>query len=158
MAFSILGFSVPTFWIGLVLILTFAVTLGWLPAGGRGATRVAVRRRMELPDRSTAGGILLLPALNLSLFKFAMMVRLASAGTREMMLTDTVKFARAAGESEGHDPEPPRAAPDRHPDRHRVRPGVRLDARLRRRHRDDLLLARRGQAHHRFHLPCSTGR
>ena len=39
MALSILGFSVPTFWIGLVLILTFAVTLGWLPAGGRGDDR-----------------------------------------------------------------------------------------------------------------------
>ena len=44
---------------------------------------------------------LFLPALNLSLFKFAMMVRLARAGTREIMLTDTVKFARAAGIGEG---------------------------------------------------------
>ncbi len=43
---------------------------------------------------------MLLPALNLSLFKFAMMVRLARAGTREIMMTDTVRFARAAGESE----------------------------------------------------------
>ena len=43
---------------------------------------------------------MLLPALNLSLFKFAMLVRLARAGTREIMLTDVVKFARAAGESE----------------------------------------------------------
>ncbi len=39
MAVSILGFSVPTFWIGLVLIFTFAVQLGWLPAGNRGPTR-----------------------------------------------------------------------------------------------------------------------
>ena len=39
MGVSILGFSVPTFWVGLILILTFAVDLGWLPAGGRGATR-----------------------------------------------------------------------------------------------------------------------
>ena len=38
MAGSILGFSVPTFWVGLILILTFAVSLGWLPAGGRGET------------------------------------------------------------------------------------------------------------------------
>ncbi len=38
MGLSILGFSVPTFWVGLVLILTFAVALGWLPAGGRGDT------------------------------------------------------------------------------------------------------------------------
>ena len=42
MGLSILGFSVPTFWVGLVLILTFAVSLGWLPAGGRGDTAIAV--------------------------------------------------------------------------------------------------------------------
>ncbi len=99
MAFSILGFSVPTFWIGLVLILTFAVTLGWLPAGGRGATATLFGVEWSF---LTADGWrhLALPALNLALFKFAMMVRLARAGTRETMLTDTVKFARAAGESE----------------------------------------------------------
>lgn len=99
MAVSILGFSVPTFWIGLVLILTFAVTLGWLPAGGRGAT--APLFGIEWSFLTLDGWRhMLLPALNLSLFKFAMMVRLARAGTREIMLTDTVKFARAAGESE----------------------------------------------------------
>lgn len=99
MAFSIIGFSVPTFWIGLVLILTFAVTLGWLPAGGRGATVPLFGVEWSF---LTADGWrhMLLPALNLSLFKFAMMVRLARAGTRETMLTDVVKFARAAGESE----------------------------------------------------------
>ena len=99
MAVSVLGFSVPTFWIGLVLILTFAVTLGWLPAGGRGATRNLLAIEWSF---LTLEGLrhMLLPALNLSLFKFAMMVRLARAGTREVMLTDTIKFARAAGESE----------------------------------------------------------
>jgi peptide/nickel transport system permease protein len=99
MAVSILGFSVPTFWVGLVLILTFAVTLGWLPAGGRGDT-VAVFG-VEWSFLTLNGwSHLFLPALNLALFKFAMMVRLARAGTREVMLTDTVRFARAAGESE----------------------------------------------------------
>ena len=99
MAFSIIGFSVPTFWIGLVLILTSAVTLGWLPAGGRGETVSLFGVDWSF---LTADGWrhMLLPALNLSLFKFAMLVRLARAGTREMMLTDVVKFARAAGESE----------------------------------------------------------
>jgi peptide/nickel transport system permease protein len=99
MAFSIIGFSVPTFWIGLVLILTFAVTLGWLPAGGRGETVPLFGVEWSF---LTADGWrhMLLPAINLSLFKFAMMVRLARAGTREVMLTDVVKFARAAGESE----------------------------------------------------------
>jgi peptide/nickel transport system permease protein len=99
MTVSIFGFSVPTFWIGLVLIFTFAVQLGWLPAGNRGDTAQLFGIEWSV---LTANGWthLFLPALNLSLFKFAMMVRLARAGTREMMLTDTVRFARAAGESE----------------------------------------------------------
>jgi peptide/nickel transport system permease protein len=99
MAASVIGFSVPTFWIGLVLILTFAVTLGWLPAGGRGETATLLGVQWSL---LTLDGLkhLVLPALNLSLFKLALMTRLARAGTREVMLSDTVKFARAAGESE----------------------------------------------------------
>jgi peptide/nickel transport system permease protein len=99
MATSILGFSVPTFWIGLLLILTFAVWGGVLPAGGRGET-VAVFG-VEWSVLTLNGWThLLLPAFNLALFKFAMMVRLSRAGTRELMLTDTVKFARAAGLSD----------------------------------------------------------
>jgi peptide/nickel transport system permease protein len=99
MAVSVLGFSVPTFWIGLVLILTFAVQLGWLPAGGRGETAALFGVNWSF---LTANGLshLFLPALNLSLFKFAMMVRLARAGTREAILGDVVRFARAAGQSE----------------------------------------------------------
>jgi peptide/nickel transport system permease protein len=99
MAVSILGFSVPTFWIGLLLILFFSVELGLLPAGGRGPTRVLFG--VEWSVLTFEGWRhLLLPALNLSLFKFALMVRLARAGTREIMGTDTVRFARAAGLSE----------------------------------------------------------
>jgi peptide/nickel transport system permease protein len=99
MGLSILGFSVPTFWVGLVLIFAFAVSLGWLPAGGRGDTVIIGGMAWSF---LTLDGLshLLLPALNLALFKFAMLIRLARAGTREAMLTDTVKFARAAGESE----------------------------------------------------------
>jgi peptide/nickel transport system permease protein len=99
MGLSILGFSVPTFWIGLVLILTFAVGLGWLPAGGRGDTVAVFGVEWSF---LTLNGLthLLLPAVNLSLFKLAMMMRLARAGTREIVLTDTVKFARASGQSE----------------------------------------------------------
>ncbi|MCB2130273.1 MAG: ABC transporter permease [Rhodobacteraceae bacterium] len=99
MGLSILGFSVPSFWIGLVLIMTFAVQLGWLPAGGRGETA-----ELFGVDWSflTLDGLkhMVLPAINLALFKLAMMIRLARAGTREIMLTDTIKFARAAGLSE----------------------------------------------------------
>jgi len=99
MAVSVLGFSVPTFWVGLILILTFAVNLDWLPAGQRGPTIEVFGIGWSF---LTLEGLsfLLLPALNLSLFKLAMMIRLARAGTREIMLTDTVKFARAAGLSE----------------------------------------------------------
>ncbi len=99
MALSILGFSVPTFWIGLVQFYTFAVNLGWLPASGLGETASLFGVEWSF---LTANGWrhMLLPAINLSLFKFAMMVRLARAGTREIILTDTVKFARTAGESE----------------------------------------------------------
>lgn len=100
MAVSILGFSVPTFWVGLILILTFAVSLGWLPAGGRGETVLVFGTPWSV---FTLNGWshLVLPAVNLALFKLAMMIRLARAGTREAMLTDTIKFARAAGLSEG---------------------------------------------------------
>ena len=89
-----------SFWVGLILILTFAVNLGWLPAGGRGDT-VTV---FGIPwSFLTLDGLshIVLPAINLALFKLAMMIRLARAGTREIMLTDTIKFARAAGISEG---------------------------------------------------------
>ena len=99
MAVSVLGFSVPTFWIGLLLIFGFAVNLGVLPAGGRGDT-VSV---LGVPwSFFTANGLqhMLLPSVNLGLFKLALMIRLSRAGTREVMLTDTVRFARAAGESE----------------------------------------------------------
>ena len=99
MALSVIGFSVPTFWVGLILILTFAVNLDWLPAGDRGPTVEFLGGQWSF---TTWEGLqfLALPALNLSLFKLAMMIRLARAGTREVMLSDTVKFARAAGLSE----------------------------------------------------------
>jgi len=86
MAGSILGFSLPTFWVGLMLIMVFAVMLGWLPSTGRG-------------DFMTWDGLrhLILPAFNLALFKMALVTRLARAGTREAALQDYVKFARAKG-------------------------------------------------------------
>ena len=99
MAASVLGFSVPSFWVGLILILTFAVNLGWLPAGGRGATMDICGVAWSFPTLDGLSHIIL-PAINLALFKLAMMIRLARAGTREIMLTDTIKFARAAGLSE----------------------------------------------------------
>ena len=99
MGASVLGFSVPSFWVGLILILTFAVNLGWLPAGGRGPTVEIFGIDWSFPTL-TGFSHIILPAINLALFKLSMMIRLARAGTREIMLTDTIKFARAAGISE----------------------------------------------------------
>lgn len=96
MGLSILGFSVPSFWVGLILILTFSVHFGIFPAGGRGDTVTVFGVPWSF---LTLDGLthIVLPAVNLALFKLAMMIRLARAGTREAMLSDTVKFARAAG-------------------------------------------------------------
>lgn len=96
MSGSILGFSLPTFWVGLLLIMTFSVSLGWLPASGRGETV-----RLLGADWSflTLDGLshMLLPAFNLSLFKTSLVIRLTRAGVREVMPQDYVKFARAKG-------------------------------------------------------------
>lgn len=93
---SILGFSLPTFWVGLMLILLFAVELGWLPSTGRGATVHVLGVDTSL---LTVDGLahLVLPALNLALFNIALVIRLTRAGTLEVILTDYIKFARAKG-------------------------------------------------------------
>ncbi len=93
---SILGFSLPTFWVGLMLIMLFSVTLDWLPASGRGKTVDVMGLKLSF---LTLDGWrhLLLPALNLALFKLALVIRLVRAGTREALLSDYVRFARAKG-------------------------------------------------------------
>lgn len=100
MALSVLGFSVPTFWVGLLLIMAFAVELGWLPSGGRGPVS-EVFLGIKLSITSLEGwSHLLLPAFNLALFKLGLLIRLARAGTVEVMSSDYVRFARAQGLSE----------------------------------------------------------
>jgi peptide/nickel transport system permease protein len=96
MAGSIFGFSLPNFWQGLMLIMLFAVILGWLPAGGRGETTELLGVPVSF---LTLDGLshLLLPAINVALYKTALVIRLARAGTREVMMMDYVKFARAKG-------------------------------------------------------------
>lgn len=97
MAGSILGFSLPTFWVGLMLIMVFSVMLGWLPSNGRGPTTLLLGL-VPVSFLSFEGlAHLVLPAVNLALFKLALLVRLTRAGTRESLLTDYVKFARAKG-------------------------------------------------------------
>ena len=93
---SILGFSLPTFWVGLVLIMFFSVELGWLPSSGRGPTTTWLG--VQVSFLSWEGlQHLLLPALNLALFKMALIIRLTRAGTKEALLQDYVKYARAKG-------------------------------------------------------------
>lgn len=96
MAGSILGFSLPTFWVGLVLIMVFSVQLGWLPPNGRGDTVTLLGIPVSF---LTLDGLahLAMPALNLALFKLSLLVRLTRAGTREALMQDYVKFARAKG-------------------------------------------------------------
>ena len=93
---SILGFSLPTFWVGLMLIMVFAVQLGWLPSNGRGPTSVLLG--IEVSFLSWDGlKHMILPAVNLALLKLSLIIRLTRAGTREALLQDYVKFARAKG-------------------------------------------------------------
>ncbi|GAB7539660.1 ABC transporter permease [Burkholderia sp. 3C] len=96
MSGSILGFSLPNFWQGIMLVLIFSVTLGWLPSAGRGALGDWLGIHTSLATRD---GLLhlLLPALNLSLFKMSLVTRLTRAGVRETLPLDYVKFARAKG-------------------------------------------------------------
>jgi peptide/nickel transport system permease protein len=93
---SVLGISVPTFWLGLMMIIVFSVILGWLPVSGRGETAVFLGIESSL---FTLDGLkhLILPATNLALFKIAMVIRLTRAGTEEVMAQDYIKFARAKG-------------------------------------------------------------
>ena len=96
---SILGFSLPSFWVGLMLIMLFAVVLGWLPSTGRGTTISLLGVDWAV---FTLDGWrhLLMPALNLALFNFALLIRLARSSMREVLLTDYVKYGRAKGLSE----------------------------------------------------------
>jgi peptide/nickel transport system permease protein len=99
MAGSILGFSLPTFWVGLMLIMVFSVWLGWLPASGRGPTAELLGVPVSF---LSAEGLrhLILPAANLALFNLALVIRLTRSGTREAMQQDYVRFARAKGLTE----------------------------------------------------------
>ncbi len=96
MALSLLGVSLPTFLIGIVLIEVFSVLLGWFPSFGRGAT-------VQLGSWST--GLLTvdgwrhiaLPAVTLAVYQVALLMRLVRAEMLEVMRSDYIKFARARG-------------------------------------------------------------
>lgn len=96
---SVLGFSLPNFWVGLMLIMVFAVMLGWVPAGGRGDT-VSIGS-LQLSVLTLDGWLsLALPAATIAIAKCAMIIRVTRAATREALPMDYIKFARAKGLSE----------------------------------------------------------
>ncbi len=96
MAGSIVGFSLPSFWQGLMFIMVFAVMLGWLPSTGRGQVGTFLGLKSSLFTRDGLAHVIL-PAVNLALGNTALIIRLTRAGVRETLLQDYVKFARAKG-------------------------------------------------------------
>ena len=96
MLLSLLGVSLPTFLIGILLILVFSVWLQWLPSFGRG--EVAQWGSWSTGFLSLDGlRHLLLPAITLSVFQLALIMRLVRAEMLEVLRTDYIKFARARG-------------------------------------------------------------
>jgi peptide/nickel transport system permease protein len=100
MGFSLVGVSLPTFLIGILLILLFAVQLHWLPSFARGDV-------VDLGGGWTTGLLtvdgwkhLLLPAITLSIYQLTLIMRLVRAEMLEVLRTDYIKFARARGLSD----------------------------------------------------------
>jgi peptide/nickel transport system permease protein len=96
LAASLVGVSLPTFLIGILLILIFAVFLGWLPSFGRGDV---VQVGWWTTGLLTKSGLkaLILPAITLSLFQLTLIMRLVRSEMLEVLRTDYIKFARARG-------------------------------------------------------------
>jgi peptide/nickel transport system permease protein len=96
LAFSLLGVSLPTFLIGILFILVFSVTLGWLPSYGRGET-VALGGWTTGLLTLDGWKHILMPAVTLCLFQLTLIMRLVRAEMLEVLRTDFIKFARARG-------------------------------------------------------------
>lgn len=96
MSFSLVGISVPIFWLGIMLVLVFSVILGWLPSSGRGETIEVLGVHLSC---LTLDGLrhLILPAISIAVFQLALLVRLVRAGTLEILLEDFIKFLKARG-------------------------------------------------------------
>lgn len=96
MTISLLGVSLPTFLIGIMLILLFAVTLGWFPSFGRGdVVQVGWWSTGLLTPKGWHH--IVMPALTLAIFQLTLIMRLVRAEMLEVLRTDYIKFARARG-------------------------------------------------------------
>ena len=93
---SLIGISLPTFLIGILLIYLFSVTLGWLPSFGRGDV---VRIGWWTTGLLTLSGLkaLIMPSITLGLFQMTLIMRLVRAEMLEVLRTDYIRFARARG-------------------------------------------------------------
>jgi peptide/nickel transport system permease protein len=96
MTFSLIGISLPTFLIGILLIFIFAVILGWLPSFGRGEV---VTMGVWSTGLLTESGLkaLIMPSITLGLFQLTLIMRLVRSEMLEVLRTDYIKFARARG-------------------------------------------------------------
>ena len=134
---SLFGASMPSFWLGIVLMVIFALWLGWLPASG-----------MYAPYGGGGLGDLLahlvLPAVTLAAASVTIIARLTRSTMLETLGQDYVRTARAKGVVERARGAAPRAEERADPDRHRGRRAGRLSAGRRRAHRDRLRVAGRG--------------
>lgn len=92
MFFSLAGISVPTFWMGMILVLVFSVTWGWLPSSGRADLA-------PFTSFFSVEGLkyLVLPGITLCLFQLALILRLTKSGMMEVLMQDYIKLARAKG-------------------------------------------------------------
>jgi peptide/nickel transport system permease protein len=99
MGASLAGVSIPSFWLGLILMMTFGVWLGWLPVSGRGATIHALGANWSFP---TLDGLrhLILPAATLAAYPMAMLLRLTRAEMAKTLASPFIRVARARGLSE----------------------------------------------------------
>jgi len=99
MSGSLVGISIPIFWLGIILVLIFSVTLNWLPSSGRGQTEVLFGIRWGF---LTLDGLkhLIMPSVTIAIFQLALFVRLVKSGMTEVMLQDYIKYLKAKGVSE----------------------------------------------------------
>jgi len=98
MLLSIAGISLPTFWLGMMMIYIFSIKLGWFPPSGRGEVGILLGIKSSL---FTKDGFkyLILPAITLSMANIATLIRLTRAGMQENMRQDYIKYARSKGVS-----------------------------------------------------------
>ena len=150
---SLIGISLPTFLIGILLIYVFAVKLGVLPSFGRGeVVRIGFWRTGLL----TTSGLkaLILPAVTLGLFQMTLVTRLVRAEMLEVLRTDYIKFARARGLHAARHQLRPCAEEHAGAGDHRHRPAARRHHRLRHHHRDGVPVAGHGADVHPGGAEC----